>query len=138
MFGAVERQDLPAALAMFADDAVMTDPHYPNPTMCGKAEIEAGLRWGFGSMRKFGFPIEQVYFAPDGQSAAVEVATHHILKVGMHLRFPQMFAVELRNGKITRLQAYEPYGPHGIAGAVLIITRVIKALQRGKTRLKRR
>ncbi|AZI41555.1 nuclear transport factor 2 family protein [Deinococcus psychrotolerans] len=140
MFGAVERKDLQATLAMFADDAVMADPHYPNPTMRGKAEIEAGLRWGFGSMRQFGFPIEQIYFAQDGHSAAVEVATHHILKVGMHLRFPQMFAVEMHAGKITRLQAYEPYGPHGIAGAVLVITRLVNALQRqrAKSQLNRR
>ena len=134
LFETVERKDLPATLALLSDDATFIDPHYPNPTMRGRAEIEAGLRWGFGSMRQFGFPITQIYDAPDGQSAAVEVATHHVLKLGMHLRFPQLFVIEASGGKITRLHAYEPYGPHGIGGAVLVLTRLTRRLQGARLR----
>ncbi|AWN22809.1 hypothetical protein DKM44_05870 [Deinococcus irradiatisoli] len=129
-FRSVERKELNGVLSLLADDAVFTDPHYPDPVMRGKAEIEAGLRWGFSSMKQFGFTIVRFFDAPDRQSAAVEVATHHVLKGGMNLRFPQMFVIETRNGKITRLQAFEPYGPNGIGGAVLSLTRLVRRVKR--------
>jgi ketosteroid isomerase-like protein len=97
-FAAVEAKDLPATLACFADDAVLIDPHYPSPGMVGKAEIADGLGWGFGGMKTFGFKIVHYFEAPNGQGAAVEVATHH-----------------------------EPYGPPGVVGIFLGVTR----LQRG-------
>lgn len=118
-FAAVEAKDLEASLQFFAEDAVFIDPHYPSPVMAGKAAITDGLRWGFGGMKQFGFKIVNYFESADGRQAAVEMATHHILQKGRHLQFPQAFFVDTQNNLITRLQAYEPYGPSGIVGMVL-------------------
>ncbi len=130
LFDAVEAKDLDATLAFFADNGVLFDPHYPTPRMVGHAAIADGLRWGFGSMKTFGFTIEKFYPGEDGQSAACEVASAHILNVGMRLNFPQTFFFEVRDEKVTRLQAYEPYGPNGIGGVVLGLTRLGRRLRR--------
>lgn len=118
-FAAVEARDLEASLQFFVEDAVMIDPHYPSPVMAGKAAITDGLRWGFGGIKQFGFTIVNYFESADGQQAAVEVATHHILQTGKHLQFPQAFFVDTKNHLITRMQAYEPYGPPGMVGVVL-------------------
>jgi ketosteroid isomerase-like protein len=125
----VEKMDVDAVMALFAEDALFIDPHYPKPSMQGKAAIREGLVWGFGSMRKMGFPITAYYESPDGKSAVVEVATSHVLKQGMQLNFPQVFVIDTRDGLVTRLQAYEPYGPHGIVGVAQIMTRFVRKLQ---------
>jgi ketosteroid isomerase-like protein len=124
-FAAVETMNLDAVLAVFADDAVLFDPHYPQPHMAGKAAIAEGLRWGFGGMQKMSFPIVNYFEDATGQKAVVEIATAHVLRTGMQLNFPQVFVIETRNGRVTRLQAYEPYGPHGIVGLMLRITRLV-------------
>ena len=125
----VEKMDVDAVLALFAEDALFFDPHYPSPRMQGKAAIRAGLIWGFGSMQKMGFPITAYYESSDGKSAVVEVATAHVLQQGMKLNFPQVFVIDTRDGLVTRLQAFEPYGPHGIPGVALALTRLVRELQ---------
>lgn len=129
MFGAVMAKDLDAVLACFADNATLFDPHYPKPEMVGKAAIAEGLRWGFGTMRTFGFRIVNYFEA--GDRVAVEVATSHVLNMGIKLDFPQAFFIDTRDGKIVRLQAYEPYGPNGVGGVFLALTRLGRKL-RGK------
>jgi len=129
-FAAVETKDADAVLRLFADDAVFIDPHYPTPRMVGKAAIAEGLRWAFTGMKTFGFTIVNFFPSEDGQSAAVEMATHHVLKSGMKLDFPQAFVMETRDGLITRLQAYEPYGPGGIGGLILKLTRLKRKVSR--------
>lgn len=124
LFAAVQAKDLDAMLQGMADDAVLIDPHYPQPEMRGKAAITKGLRWGFGSLEKFGFTVVHYFEAADGLSAVVEVDTNHVVKGGMKLHFPQVFVIETGSGLITRLQAYEPYGPHSINAAVLVLTRL--------------
>jgi ketosteroid isomerase-like protein len=119
--------NLPAVMRHFADDAVLIDPHYPQPRMVGRAAIERGLAWGLGNLVKPGFTLRRVWF--DGDSAAVEVDTNHLFKGGMALRFEQLFVFESRNGKITRLQAYEPYGPPGVAGLLTRLARLAWCLQ---------
>ena len=47
LIAAFEAKDLPAALAFFADDAVVIDPHYPQPVMKGKAAIEITELWKY-------------------------------------------------------------------------------------------
>lgn len=116
--------DLGAALAFFADDAVLIDPHYPVPRMVGKSTIADGLRWSFGQMKTFGFTVENYFESEDGKSAALEVETAHVLNAGMRLNFPQVFVVEVRDGLLTRVRAYEPYGPGGVGGIVLGLTRL--------------
>ena len=123
-FAAVEAKDLEAVLQCFAEDAVMIDPHYPSPVMMGKAAITDGLRWAFQGMKRFGFTMVGYGEWADGQRAAVEMATHHVLQTGIHLQFPQAFFIDAQNGQITRIQAYEPYGPSGLGGLVLGVTRL--------------
>jgi len=128
LFDALIRGDKEASIAAFADDAVLFDPHYPEPDMRGKEAIARGLDWGFGSMRQFGFVPVNVFETADGKSAAFEVDTHHVLKNGIKLDFPQAFFVEVANGKITGVRAYEPYGPNGIGGVFLALSRLKRKL----------
>ncbi|MEC9343739.1 MAG: nuclear transport factor 2 family protein [Pseudomonadota bacterium] len=123
-FDALIRGDKQATIDAFADDAVLCDPHYPVPEMRGKEAIARGLDWGFNSLRSFGFVPVKVFESADGSSAAFEVETHHVLKNGMKIDFPQAFFVDVAEGRITSLRAYEPYGPHGIAGIILGLTRL--------------
>ncbi len=128
-FAAVEAKDLEAVLQCFAEDAVFIDPHYPSPVMVGKAAIANGLRWAFKGMKQFGFTIVSYGEWADGQHAAIEMATHHILQTGMQLQFPQAFFIDAQNDLITRMQAYEPYGPSGLVGLVLGVTRFQRRLR---------
>jgi hypothetical protein len=70
-------------------------------------------------MRSFGYTIVNYCESANGHCAAVETATHHVLKEGMQRNFPRAFIFETANGRITRMQAYEPYWPHGIVGVFL-------------------
>ncbi len=129
VFAAFETLDLNQALPLFADDALVIDPHYPSPRMVGKAAITDGLRWGLSNMKKMSFPIVHYFEDGSGQRAVVEVDTHHVLKTGMKLNFPQVFVIEACDGTITRLQAYEPYGPGGAVALILGVTRLAWRIQ---------
>jgi len=74
--------------------------------------------------------IVNYFESENGQRAAVETATHHVVKQGMKLNFPQVFIFETADGRITRMQAYEPYGPHRIMGLFLFLARLLKRLSR--------
>ena len=113
---------LDAALSTFADDAVLIDPHYPQPRMRGRAEIERGLRWGLSSLDYPGFAVRNSAF--NGDVGFFEVDTKHRLKIGVTIAFDQMFVMQARDGKITRLQAYAPYPAPGIAGLIRRSTRL--------------
>jgi len=123
-FAAVEAKDLDGMMSVFADDAVVIDPHFPTPQMQGKADITEGFRRAITGMRSFGYIIVNYFESENGQRAAVETATHHVVKQGMKLNFPQVFIFETADGLITRMQAYEPYGPHGIVGFFLFFGRL--------------
>jgi hypothetical protein len=43
-------KDLDAALAMFADDAILIDPRYPEPRRAAAPPFERGMRWGLASL----------------------------------------------------------------------------------------
>jgi ketosteroid isomerase-like protein len=124
IFKALGRGDKEAVMAAFAGDAVLFDPHYPQPLLRGTAEIRAGLDWGFKSMRTFGFDIKHYFPGKEGRSGAFEVDTHHVLKIGKKLDFPQVFVVETDGNKVTALRAYEPYGPNGMGGVFLGVERL--------------
>ena len=115
-FATIEAKNLDAMMSLFADDAVVIDPQFPTPRMQGKAAITESFR---GDVRNavFGYTIVNYFESENGQGAAVETATHHVVKQGMKLNFPQVFIFEAADGRITRMQAYEPYGPHGIVGS---------------------
>ena len=129
-FQTIMDRDAEGFLALLADDALVFDPHYPVQHMAGKAAISDGIAWGLGSMVKMGFKIEKYFTGEDGQSAAVEVPTAHVLKGGKKLNFPQAFVFEFKDGLITRLQAYEPYPPGGVVGIFLGFNRLIKKIKK--------
>jgi len=127
MFQAFETKDTKTVLSFFSDDAVLFDPHYPVPEMKGKAAIEQGCKWAFGSIKKPSFTIRRLWI--EGDTGAVEVDTHHVFEGGMELEFSQVFVIETRDGLITRLQSYLPYGAPGIGGLVTKATRLMWRLQ---------
>lgn len=128
LFRALEARDKQAALTCFTEDARLFDPHYPTPQMNGRAEIEAGLDWGLSVMREFGFTTIHLFEGRDAVSGAVEIDTNHVLKNGQALNFPQVFVFETRDGLISRLRAYEPYGPNGLGGLFLGFARLRRKL----------
>ncbi len=128
MFRALEQRDKAAVVAAFARDAELFDPHYPKPEMRGRDEIEAGIDWGLSVMAQFGFRVVRTLPSADGLSAAFEVDTNHVLKAGQKLSFPQMFVVDIRDGQVIRMRAYEPYGPNGIGGFFLGLERLKRRL----------
>ena len=129
-FATVEAKDLDAMMSVFADDAVVIDPHFPTPHMQGKAAITEGFRGAITGMRSFGYTILNYCESENGQCAAVETATHHVVTRGIKLNFPQVFIFETAEGRITRIQAYEPYGPHGIMGVFLFLARLTNRFSR--------
>lgn len=124
LFRAVEARDLDAALATLTPDVDLFDPHYPRPQMNGHGEVRAGLEWGLSVMERFGFTVKHRFLSQDGLSGAVEVDSHHRLKAGKELSFPQVFVFDTRDGLISRLRAYEPYGPNGVGGFFLGLERL--------------
>lgn len=131
MLQAFMAKDLAAVTGYIADDAVFYDPHYPQPRMVGKAAILQGVTWAMSSLEKPGFRIRQIWL--DGNSGAAQLDTHHVIKGKMETKFDQVFVFETRDGKLTRLQVYAPYAPHGIAGMISQVTRLVWRLQ-GKLR----
>ncbi|MEI6045641.1 MAG: nuclear transport factor 2 family protein [Chloroflexota bacterium] len=124
---AFENKDLQTILTSFAKDAVFIDPHYPQVEMRGMAAIEQGIKWGLLSLEKPGFKVLRHWV--NGESATIEVQTHHIIKGPIKTSFYQVFVVESRDGLITRLQSYPNYGPHGISSLPGKITGLIWRLQ---------
>jgi ketosteroid isomerase-like protein len=127
-FALLEAKDLEALMRVFADDAVLIDPHFPALRMQGKVAIRESMGEAMRDMHTFGYTIVNYCESEDGQCAAVETATHHVLRQGMNRNFPQVFIFEAVDGRITRLQAYEPYGPHGMIGTFLWLARLVRRL----------
>ncbi|MDH2445403.1 nuclear transport factor 2 family protein [Amnibacterium sp. CER49] len=129
---AVTTKDAEGVLATFTDDAVLIDPHYPDPEMRGKAAIAAGLGFGFGLMRTFGFDERDYFPSPDGTSVVVHCVCHHVLQGGRPLTFPQVFVVRTRDGLIAHCQAFEPYGPGGVGGILLGLGKTVHRIRRAR------
>jgi ketosteroid isomerase-like protein len=127
LFRRCEAKDVDGAMALIAPDADFSDPHYPRVHNRGAAEIRESLVWGIGGLEQMRFH-EQRWYAGDGGAVTVEVDTHHTIKGNREVRFPQVFVAESRDGLVTRLQAFEPYGPHGVLAVVLRVMRLKKKL----------
>jgi ketosteroid isomerase-like protein len=127
LLAALMAKDLPRMMSLFADDAVVYDPHYPQPRMVGKAAVQQGLEWGLSTLEKPGFAVRHVWLSDD--SGVAEVDTHHVIRGGVEAKFEQVFVFEVRDGKFTRFQAYVPYRPHGIAGLMGQTTGLMWRLQ---------
>ena len=117
-------------MSLFADDAILIDPHFPTPRMQGKAAIAEAFRESMSGMRSFGYAIVNYSESESGQCAAVETATHHVVARGIKIDFPQVFVFEAEDGCLKRVQAYEPYGPHGIMGVFLFLARLKERFSR--------
>ena len=76
------------------------------------------------AMQSFGYTTINYFETEGGNRAAVETATHHIIGEGRELNFSQVFVFEVADLRVTRMQAYEPYGPHGMMGAFLFFGRL--------------
>ncbi len=116
---AVVAKDADAVVALFADDGVFIDPHYPDAAMRGHAAIVEGLAFSFGAIRTFAFDDRRYFPSADGSSLVVHCACHHVLPGDRVLDFPQVFVMDTADGRITRWQAFEPYGPNGLGGLLL-------------------
>jgi Ketosteroid isomerase-related protein len=127
---AVETKDLPTLLGLLDDKSVLIDPHYPVTRMAGRDAISDGLRWAFGAIVEFRFETIHAYVTGDGAHAAMEVDCHHVLRGGRKLEFRQVFVADAEGGRISRLRAYEPYGPGGLVGVILRLTRLGRRLHR--------
>ena len=127
MLKAFSAKDLPKVMTYFTEDAVLFDPHYPQPRMVGKEAIQQGMAWGMSTLEKPGFKLRKIW--ADEASGVAEVDTHHVIRGNMETKFDQVFVFELRNGKFTRLQSYVPYPPHGIAGVIGNVTNLIWRVQ---------
>jgi ketosteroid isomerase-like protein len=124
IFSAVEAKDLDLMMSHFSDDAILIDPHFPVGRLDGKGAIKEGMRGAFAGMQSFGYSVVNYFESENGQHAAVETATHHIVTQGWKLDFLQVFVFDAIDGRITRMQAYEPYGPNGFMGAFLFLARL--------------
>lgn len=121
---AVEAKNINAILDCYQDDVDFIDPHYPKVHMKGKEGVFKGLTWGFKSVKKFKFSLINYFENKEGTAASIEYDTSIELSNGKKLNYPQVFIIETKNGKISRLQAYETYGPHGMLKIILLVTRL--------------
>jgi ketosteroid isomerase-like protein len=131
LLAAFEAKDLERGMSLLAPHAVLIDPHYPSPEMRGRAAITRGMRWAVGTLEKPGFNIRRTW--TEGNTVVAEVDTHHVIRGPVEQKFTQLFVVETRDGMITYLRSFVPYGPHGMGGIVLTLTRLAWRL-RGKLR----
>ena len=125
---AIEDNDIPAALTAFDVDAEFINPRSPNITMKGREEILDGLRWCLKRTKHVKYSIRHHYESESGLAASVEVTTTYISANGSKIEFPQIFIIEVGNGKIHRLQTYEPYDPKGEFNLTLMMARLIRKL----------
>ena len=66
-FATVEAKDLEAMMSLFADDAVVIDPHFPTLRMQGKAAIREGFRGTMSGMGSFGYTIVNYFESENRQ-----------------------------------------------------------------------
>ena len=109
MLEAIIAKDKDRILALFTDDAVFFDPHYPEATMRGKAAIAAGMDFAFGLLEQPGFTVLRTW--QNNGSVVLETDTHHFLINGAEMRFPQVFVVDVQEGRVSRWQSFTPYPP---------------------------
>jgi ketosteroid isomerase-like protein len=128
-FHLVEIKDLSATMACFNPNAEFIDYFYPTVHMKGKQAIKNGLSWGFNGVETFGFNIVNYYESTMGNRVSIEIDTTHTLTNGKKINFMQIFLIDLENEKITRLQNYLPYGPHGIFKYKLMIQHLIHKIK---------
>jgi len=114
LLDAFKRKQLDEIMALFSEDAIIYDPHYPVPLMEGKKVIRKGLSWGLGHMKKPGFRLTKIWQSTEGIMLVVD--TQHLFNSGKKLDFQQIFYTHIENDLITELRAFVPYRPPGVGG----------------------
>jgi len=132
VFAAIEAKDISTTINFFFNESEFIDPHYPNIHMKGKKEISEGLAWSFKNIKVFSFIPVNYFENEDGTQASIEMTTKIELANGRKQCFRQVFIIETNNGKISRCQAYQTYGPHGVLKIILTLTRFINKLRHFK------
>jgi ketosteroid isomerase-like protein len=130
VFNTIVAKDIEKTMGFFHHNAEFIDPHYPVVTMKGIKQIREGFLWGFRGVKSFQFEQLNYFENKTATSASIEFATTLILKNGKQLNYQQVFIIETHDNKISRCQAYETYGPHGMLKFMLIITRLINKIRR--------
>jgi len=130
IFNSIVAKDIERTTSFFHGDAEFIDPHYPNSTMKGLKKIREGLLWGVAGVKSFKFEQLNYFENKTATSASVEFATTLVLKNGQQLNYQQVFIIETRDNKVSRCQAYETYGPHGMLKFKLAMVRVMNKLHR--------
>ena len=129
-FNAVEKKDLGAVMDFYHSDIYFIDPHYPKVHMKGKKEVLKGLTWGFKTVKSFSFKTVNYFENEEGTKASIEYDSIIKLFNGKSFQFRQVFIIEMQNNKISRMQAYETYEPHGMHKIMLVVTRFIHKITR--------
>lgn len=110
VLAAFEDRDVVAVSEAYAEDGVFIDPHYPEPEYRGPEEIREALEWALENVvEQPGLTVRNVW--DEGETFAVEVDTHHTMKDGTEVDFPQVFIIESEDGRVTRWQSYLPFPP---------------------------
>ena len=118
IFKTFETKDIEKIMNHFADDAVLIDPHYPKIEMKGKEVIRKGLAWGLNGLKSASFTAEKIWI-DENNEGAVLLDTHHVFKGGNKVDIKQVFLFAFNaDKKITYLQSFVPYRPHGLGGLI--------------------
>ncbi len=94
----------------FAEDAVFSDPFFPEPEYHGREAIQAALNFLFKNIMQTPSFTPLNYWVSEF-SCAVEVETYHVLFNRSTLHFPQVIVLESEEDKVVRWQAYLPFPP---------------------------
>jgi len=123
VFRSFESKDIDLIMSLFADDAILIDPHYPVMEMKGKEAIRKGLTWGLKPLITASFTTEKLWV--DGNEGAIKLITNHVFKGGNKVDIIQVFLFALNNEKkFLYLQSFVPYRPPGLSGLIPRLTKL--------------
>jgi hypothetical protein len=94
----------------FAEDAVFSDPFYPEPEYHGRESIHEAFNFLFKNVMKTPSFTLLNYWVSE-YSCCIEVETYHVLQNGATLHFPQVIVFESEDDLIVRWQSYLPFPP---------------------------
>jgi ketosteroid isomerase-like protein len=115
ILGAFEDGDADDVSAVFAEDAVFVDPWYPGEEYHGPAGVRRAIEGGPRNViERSEFVVRNFWSAET--SCVVEVETYYRTADDSERAFPQVFVVEMDNGRVARWQAYPSCSPHGGTG----------------------
>lgn len=117
------KKDKKKILSLLAENAVVSDPHFPMKTMIGQQQLSRGLSWSFGAIKSTTLDIIDLRMVDD--TAFVELDTVHHLTIGIQYHYVQLLKITVSDDKISALDTYVTYSPGGIRGAFRRIYSVI-------------